>query len=79
MGKEWHEMSREELEQGFLSGSIHALGGQGQQALERLRILWRNEDSRMAQFAKTISIWATLIAGLALLVSLGWLIWTINM
>jgi len=79
MGKEWHEMSKEELEEGFLSGSIHAVGGQGKQALERLRILWRNEDSRMAQFAKTISWWAITIAGLTFLVTIGWLVWTVFM
>lgn len=70
MGKEWFEMSRKELEDGFLSGTLHAAGGQGKQALQRLRMLWRKEDSKLAWIAITL-------AGLTFLVSLGWLIWTI--
>jgi hypothetical protein len=63
-------MDKVELEEGLLSGAINITGPHGKHALERLRILWRRQDSRLAWIA-------TVIAGLTFLATVGWWVWTI--
>ena len=72
MRKEWYEMNRKELEEAFKTGTILPGPGPGEKALQRLRILWRREDSRLAWIA-------IILAGLTFLVTAGWLIWTLYM
>ena len=69
-------MTKEELEQALLQGSILPGAGGGEAAIERLRILWRQEDSQMAIFAKKISLWAVYIAGLTCFSTIGWWVWS---
>jgi hypothetical protein len=76
MGKEWNEMTADEIMEGFKTGAIRAGAGGGERAFQRLRMLWREEDSRLAQSAKNIAIVATVIAGLTFLATMGWWVWT---
>ena len=77
MAKRWMEMTKKELEEAFLKGYNFQGVSHKKDALLRLRTLWRQEDSRTAQFAKTISIWAIDIAGLTFLATVGWWVWTL--
>jgi hypothetical protein len=76
MGKEWNEMTVGDIMGGFKTGAIRAGTGEGERAFQRLRMLWREEDSKLAHSAKNIAIVATVIAGLTFLATVGWWVWT---